>query len=329
LKRRIETNASYCGFNPPPTPWDLAGHDQIHSRKENDVLAQSELSRADFWEKLMPIEGKLSRGEAKGAFELFNGLDDDLFAYLIRRDFEGFPNIKRALPDWPPEDIRRDSTGGFTLHDCLKEALYFWQTVKHRFELMTDKKVEGCRVADYGAGWGRITRLCAKDVRPGSLFALEPNPVFADLFETSRVDAELIRTDWASEQRLELRDIDLVISFSIFTHTSDQLATNIVERFKEITRPGSVIALTIRPGAFLHAADGEMSHFSEPERLEALADYKRGRLVYKPYDNSPHWGVTVAPMRYISGLFEEAFTVSGPHLFFHNWTQMFVFLQRK
>ncbi len=292
------------------------------------MAAEAQLAKIDFWKQLMHLEGMLSRGERAGIYELFNTVKDDLFAYLLRKDFDGFPHIKTALPDWPPEQIRQDSTGEFTLDECLKEALSFWQIVKGNFEAVTGKRVAASRIADYGAGWGRITRFCAKDVPPEALYAFEPNPVFCDLFERTRVEAQLVRTDWLSEGSLAIRDIDLTICFSIFTHASDRLARNIAERFKEITKPGSMIVLTIRPGAFLHASDGEMAHFSELERNEAIAAYERGHLVYKPYKDSPDWSVTVTPMSYLHSVFGTVFAISGPHMFFQNWTQIIVYLQR-
>ena len=291
--------------------------------------AEAQLSKIDFWEQLIALEGRLTRREVNGTRSAFGTMDDDLFAYLLRKDFEDFPHIKSALPDWPSEEIRRTSSEGFSLHDSVNEAVNFWKAVKSRYEAKTLRRVANSMVADYGAGWGRITRLCAKDVGPGRLTALEPNPLFCDLFEKLRVEANLTPTDWASEKPLSIRDVDLVICFSVFTHASRNLARNMFERFKEMTKPGGIIALTIRPGAYLRAPDGEMSHFGDAERADALSDYDAGELVFKPYREGGDWGVAIAPMTFLRALCGDAFAIDGPYLFLQNWTQTIVYLERR
>ena len=290
--------------------------------------AEADILKTNFKDVLTKLENKInsSASPAQNFNALFGDLDDDLYAFLLQKSYDSFNQIKALLPDWASDEIRRDSTGDFSLHDSLKEALLFWKLVKEEFRNLSTKLLQTCRVVDYGAGWGRITRFCAKDVTQPELYAVEPNPVFCGIFEETRVPGKLVRTDWESSQQLPIKDADLLISFSIFTHTSDKLARNIRDRWAELMRPGGVIAFTVRPGAFLNSKDGEMALFTEAERSTVKDAYQRGELIYKPYSNSPDWGVTIAPMQYLTDLFGREFRIIRSQFFVHNWTQMLVFM---
>jgi len=285
----------------------------------------------NFRDELKDIEVRLAQETHSDTryFEAFSGIDDDLYGYLVQKQFNGFDRVKWILPDWASDEIRRDSTGNFTLQDSVIEALQFWRLVKERFEDLHTLKLRDCRVLDYGAGWGRVTRFCAKDVPAFSLYAIEPNTIFADIYAHCKVPGVLIRTDWESRNPIEVSPVDLIISFSILTHTSEELARNIKERWLELTKPGSVIAFTIRPGALLHDNQNEMAIFSEEERLNAQASYSRGELAYKPYPNSTHWGVTVMPMQYVHTLFGDYFEIHQTRMLLQNWTQLIVIMVRR
>ncbi len=66
--------------------------------------------------------------------ETFFDTDDGLFAYLCRLTFTGFDEIRAVLPNWAPEEIRRQSTGEFSDHEMLLDATWFWRTVRSHYE---------------------------------------------------------------------------------------------------------------------------------------------------------------------------------------------------
>jgi hypothetical protein len=282
-------------------------------------------------EVMNALEAKVQSADSEGRdlHPTFGHIDDDLFALLTQKAFKGYDAVKAALPDYPSEDINRDCTGTLTLHDSVKESLAFWKLVKEIFRSFNPKPLSECRVVDYGAGWGRITRFCGKDVKSSSLYAVEPNPTFCKIFEETRVPGTLVPTEYQSASVLPFDGADLLISFSILTHTSDALAHNVRDRWAEIMAPGGVVVFTIRPGAFLECVDGEMTKFTAEERQLAIEQYRQGGLAYKAYADSPDWGITIAPMTYISRLFEPYFDIVGPHLFFENTTQLPIVMIRK
>lgn len=254
--------------------------------------------RDHFCEVLSTIENRISsEGQSLNYANIFHDIDRDTFFNILRRPLILSSELRRAVPDWPPEEIRMSSTSNIPFLQSMIESDLFWRAIRRHAGDTTEM-----HVGDYGAGWGRIARFAARDV--GSLIAFEPNPVFQDLYIKCRLPGLLVKTDWESKQSLSSHgQLDLVYSFSILTHVSDSLARAIHERWTEITRPGSLVFATVRPRYFIEGVGGD-ADILPPDREELVKSYRRGELVYAPYKpESPNWGVTVMPIDYLARVF--------------------------
>jgi len=281
--------------------------------------------RLHFSKQMARIEKALVSGD--GPAKAFARVDDDLFALLLSRDYEGYDAIKAALPDYPGEEWVQDCTGNLTLFEAVKESVLFWRLAKAALREHGRKTLNEATVVDYGAGWGRITRFAEKDV--ARLYAVEPNPVFREVFQQTRVPGELIASDYLSAERLPIANADLLFCFSILTHASEQLARNIRDRWAEMMAKGGVVLFTIRPGTYLDAAGGEISRLSPADLAKAKADYAAGKPGYWPYPDSPDWGIAITPMAFLEALFGEDFEIIGPRYFLQNDTQLPIVMVRK
>lgn len=112
--------------------------------------------------------------------------------------------------------------------------------------------------------------------------------------------------DWESKNRPFERIFDLAYCFSIFTHTSEELQFNVLDRLAEMIHPGGLLVATLRPGSLMEATNGEMIHLNADEVAQWSTAYERGSFLYKPYPGSPHWGVTIVPPRHISLLIGQS-----------------------
>lgn len=281
-----------------------------------------------FADRLAAIEARLAAGASHR--EAFAGVDDDLFILLSNRDYPGHAALKAALPEYPDESYVTVCIGDQTMHEAVKEAAQFWRLAKEVYgeHAATGRPLDQATVLDYGAGWGRITRLCAKDV--AKVYAIEPVEDFRRVYRETRVPGDIVATDHLSSQRHPVKGVDLLFCFSIYTHTSERLAQNIRDRWVEMVRPGGVVLFTIRPGTYLDdTGDGEISRLSPDERAAAKAAYEAGQLAYWPYPDSPDWGITIAPMAYIERLFSKEFEIVGPRYFLQNFTQLPIVMVRK
>ena len=55
--------------------------------------------------------------------------------------------------------------------------------------------LDAARVLDFGCGWGRLTRMLARDVAPGNLYGCDPAQAHPGRLPRDRVPAELARSD--------------------------------------------------------------------------------------------------------------------------------------
>ena len=259
---------------------------------------------------------------------LFKDVDDGLFAFLASGSFAGFDEVKAVLPGWASDEIRQDSTGCFSFREHVLDASWFWRTVRDAFEKITHTSIRKAVVADYGAGWGRISRFANKDVPAEQFYALEPNPVFQKIYEECRLPGHLVPTDWLSATPTDIKNVDLIFSYSILTHSSETLTRNIVDRWVEMTRPGSVVAFTMRPGFYLGERDGDMAVFTDSDYSKISERYSRGEFIYQAYDGDEDWGVTIIPMEWLENLLKGRFEIVKCSFQLQTSNQMIVFARR-
>lgn len=296
------------------------------------TAAEAEFLKYNFVPVMTELERRCAAAgtrELNDLHAIFGDVDDGLFAFLAGRFFNGYDAVKETLPGWASDEIRHNSTGKFEFRQHVLDASWFWRTVRDEFEDLTGKPIASASVADYGAGWGRIARFANKDVPAQQFYALEPNPLFQKIYSDCRLPGHLVPTGWQSAQATGVENVDLIFSYSILTHSSEELTRNIVDRWTEMTRPGSVVACTIRPGCFLTEHDGDMAVFSGEEHGQLAEAYLRGEFIYKPYrPDEPSWGVTVIPVSYLERLTEGRFKLVKCAVQLQTTNQLIVFLQR-
>lgn len=295
------------------------------------MTAEAELFKYNLIDEMRELERLCERPgdrELNDLHVIFKNVDDGLFAFIASGSFVGFEAVKAVLPGWASDEIRQDSTGGFSFREHVLDASWFWRTVRDEFERIADMPIGRAIVADYGAGWGRISRFINKDVAAKQFYALEPNPVFQNIYRECRLPGHLVPTDWQSAIPTSVKSVDLVICYSILTHSSESLTKNIVDRWVEMTKPGSVVAFTIRPGFYLGERDGDMSVFTQDQHSKLQEEYSSGEFIYRAYSGDVDWGVTIIPTSWLENLFKDRFEIVKYSFQLQTSNQMIVFARR-
>jgi hypothetical protein len=284
-------------------------------------------------EQLSQLERAIGAdGDSAGRYHrLLKDVDEDLFFYLAKRACTLPPNLSALIPSWPPEDVRTQSTSDIPFMMSMLEALTFWNAVKRNALARQGRDIASVRVADYGAGWGRIARFSGREVPEENFLSFEPNPEFVSYYKACGIPGRVVHTDWGSSQSLtEHGAFDVIYCFSILTHTSDALTQRVRDRWIEITTPGSLVLATIRPRFFLEGGKGDAEHFADAETSDLMRQYDRDELIYRPYpDAGGDWGVTVMSPAYVHRVFGGAFNVIGYNPIPTTPNQMIMILQRK
>lgn len=238
-----------------------------------------------FGDELAAIDEAIAgSGGGPDGYRHFRDLDEDLWALLLSRSYSSYPNILALLPDVPEPALQLSWNGAHGL-ELLSQSKAFYRHARASWAEHGTGPLDRARVLDFGCGWGRLTRFFARDLPPGSLHGCDPVEEILDVCRRSRVPAELHKSEFVPE-RLPVDGLDLVFSFSVFTHISEESAMQCLRAIHAALNPGGIAILTIRPPAYLdldpkmHAARDALG----PDPVAALTE---PRYVFVPHAADP------------------------------------------
>jgi SAM-dependent methyltransferase len=258
-------------------------------------------------------------GAGPEALALFRGLDADLWALLLTREYDLYPGIKALLPELP--DVALQATwNGASGSALASQSLAFYEKLRHLYASHSALPLERSRVLDFGCGWGRLTRFLARDVTPGALFGCDPVQPILDLARTSRVPAQLARSAFVPDRLPFEQRFDLAYAFSVFTHLSETAHGASLRALHAAIAPDGLLMLTIRPPEYLRVC--ELLH----PALASLGRQPETRLKESRYLFAAHGGQPLGSQA-PDGQVTYGETVITPAYIRERWTDLFELLE--
>jgi SAM-dependent methyltransferase len=288
--------------------------------------------RYDSWlehlyrDRLTEIESACARG---GSYDLFRDVDADLWALLLTKEYDGYPNIRALLPDMPDPSLQElwNGASGVTL---AMMGAGFYRKLRARFAEHGQVPLAGARVLDFGCGWGRLTRFLARDVDPGGLYGCDPVQMILDVCRETRVPATLARSDFVPERVPFEGPFDLAFAFSVFTHLSEPAQESSLRALHAALRPGAILVVTIRPPAYLR-----VSPLLKPTPL-APDEARYLFVAHAAQDSHPQYGggdmtygETVITLPYIRERWAPLFDLLDVDLLLGDLHQVMITLRRR
>jgi SAM-dependent methyltransferase len=151
---------------------------------------------------------------------------------------------------------------------------------------------------------------------PGRLFGCDPTPEILEICEENGVPGDLRRTEFVPES-LPFEDLDLVFSFSVFTHISESAHRACLEAIHTALAPGGIAVITVRPPAYL-----DQDPLMEPVRRQLSDDYASRELKEPRYLFVPH-PIEDGHPQYDEGEMTYGDTVISLPYIEQNWTDLF------
>jgi SAM-dependent methyltransferase len=297
--------------------------------------------RLDGWlehvggERLAAIEAACAEGGDE-RYALFRGLETDLWALLLTREYDAFPNIRALLPDVPDPQLQElwNGTSGVAL---AAQGAAFYRRLRGRFAEHAGRGLAGARVLDFGCGWGRLTRFLARDVAPGDLYCCDPVQEIVDVCAQCRVPAVLARSDPRAEALPFAGPFDLAFAFSVFTHLSEAAHERALRALHAGLAPGAILVVTIRPPAYLrlspHLAPAERALGTDPEA--ALRAARHVFVAHEGRDSHPQfqggemdYGEAIITLPYVRERWAPRFEILDVDLLAVDLYQLMVTLRR-
>lgn len=234
------------------------------------------------------------------------------------------------LPKFPTREMQENTTG-LSSEAAIEQAFAFYRDVDDECARLGRPLSPSTRLLDFGFGWGRITRVFMEKVALANIRGIDVDPDF------TRMTRELFASDNFSTcpafPPTEFADasFDVVVSYSVFSHLSEEACARWMNEFARIVAPGGIVAVTTRHDTFFDfcawarsqgdAASGYIRALGElfPDIAAARARYRAGQIVHAssegvggggPRDSS-FYGETWIPREYAATAYAPAFRLAA------------------
>jgi SAM-dependent methyltransferase len=255
--------------------------------------------------------------------ELFGGTSDDFWLWCFTDGYREDERLRTLLPGFAPEEIQYQFAGAAG-DDTMRDAFAFYCLVKSLVAQHAVRPPES--ILEFGCGWGRIIRFFLKDVQPDRLWGIDCMPEAIALCTSTNRHSHFELVNPFPPTSVPDSSFDLVYSYSVFSHLSEDAHLAWLGEFKRILKAGGLAIATTRPRDFILTcaearaakeerdwAQGTVLAFRDTE--DALRRYDRGEYLYEGLGaggvlDASFFGETCIPQQYVV----------------EHWTKLFEFI---
>lgn len=242
-------------------------------------------------------------------------VSDGFWFWLLTEGCRRNAAIRRFLPGMPGEEVQLRYTGDAG-DVTLREGFQAYTLFRDLFEQHHGGLKPETQILDYGCGWGRIIRFFLKDVSPVSLVGADPvEDVLAIAGRTNRW-CRFEKIPFTPPSPLPANSFDLVYSFSVFSHLSEDRHKLLLADLARVLKPGGLMMVTTRNRGFIDycaslrgesgLADRKPGHTSSavafPDTEKVKMAYDAGEYCFHSFNAGgewDHWGETAIPKGYV------------------------------
>ncbi len=290
------------------------GSDQIKKQQEEDELLTENLAFRVALESLLNINTI-----RKSPREIFSGISDRFWFWLNTEGVRKNSTLRNLLPGIADEAIQEKFTGK-TGDRTLWEGFYYYRLFKENFEKLKGN-ISKARILDFGCGWGRIIRFFIKDLPASHLWGCDP---VAEMIQLCKV-----QNKWANFKLINpnpptsfpSNHFDMIYSFSVFSHLSEDFHFKTLREIKRILKPGGIYMTTTRNRNFIY----ECPEFSDIKKYESI--YDSGAYCNYTYNGGEwsYWGETAISKQYVLDHWTKDFTLLD---YIHDNFQNLIIIQK-
>ena len=163
---------------------------------------------------------------------------------------EDMPALSQLLPRMPENSVQSAYTGRAG-EELVLLSVELSRILEQQFRQITGRELRHASVLDYGCGWGRMLRLMWHVTDPERCYGVDTDAQAIHLCRTDGMKGSFaVISPTAQRLPVEGRRFDLILAYSVFTHTPPALTAQTLATLRRHIRPNGVLALTIRPAEF-------------------------------------------------------------------------------
>ena len=207
----------------------------------------------------------------------------------------------------------------------MSDGFASYRLFRNLYERHVSPIVHCGNILDFGCGWGRIIRFFLKDVKPSRLLGVDPVEEMVALCKQQNRWCGFERIPFVPPSQLKGSTFDLIYSFSVFSHLSEEMHKKVLAELSRLLKPGGLLMVTTRGREFIEAcaamrkrADLSSLHpgpkssaAAFPETEEALFRYDRGDYCFTQLVHEgewSYWGEAAISKNYVLKNWEHGLT---------------------
>lgn len=155
----------------------------------------------------------------------------------------GGDHVGIDLPPFPPEEVQK-ITNNLSGVETMRGAADFYRIADEEMTERLSPDITDLKLLDFGAGWGRITRLFLRSITPGNLYGID---VDERLVASGRELLPGVHFDrLVSGGPLPYADgqFDVVVANSVFSHLSLDFHLFYIKEIARVMRTGGLLLAT-------------------------------------------------------------------------------------
>ena len=244
--------------------------------------------------------------------ELFSGVGDNFWFWLCTEGYRREPFVRNILPAMPDEEVQMNFTGD-TGDSVLRDGFFAYLLFRELYQRHVGPIDQCAGILDFGCGWGRIIRFFLKDVEPSRLWGVDPVEEMIRICTRDNNWCNFVLIDPAPPSPFKDSTFDLIYSYSVFSHLSEDMHQACLAELVRILTPGGLLIATTRPREFIKfcgdlrksrkldaihpAIRSSASTFIDQER--AMATYDNGGYCFSPLEGVwSYWGEAAISLDY-------------------------------
>jgi SAM-dependent methyltransferase len=266
-----------------------------------------------------------AKADKNAIYKLFKDVPDDFWFWLYTYGYTQSSDLREIMPSLPDEHLQLQFTG-VSGDKTLQEAFLFYQFIKSNCAKNGVVIGNESKILDFGCGWGRVIRFFLRDTPRSNLFGIDCDEEIIKVCEDSNINCNFSVNAIYPPTEFQDDVFDVIYSFSVFSHLSEDAHIRWLAEFKRILKPGGVLVVTTRSRDFIISSsrvreltESELPFYAKGtadsflDTSKSLLEYDNGKFVYEAVGgggvrDGSFYGETCIPQKYVERVWSKYFS---------------------
>lgn len=191
---------------------------------------------------------------------------EDWMEILIRSIDERFIDGVE-FPSFPSQEFQNQIHGHSGKHSILEAGSFYKFIVDQCLTGPAAPWFGNGHFLDFGAGWGRITRMFLRDFPLRNIVGYEPANGYCSVARSNNPFVAFLSGGYLPTGIIPSARFDLIVGWSVFSHLSSESARAWLAEMQRVTRPGAAIVMTTWGRRFLMRLQSEKNMLEAGQKI--------------------------------------------------------------